>query len=134
MRTVKKIFLGLVVMIGLLGELMVPAYAYTCDSGSARVRSGGSSEVGSPTECAQPVEERELGVSVGQLINVILGILAVVAVLVIVIGGIMYTTSAGDMARVNQARNMIQYALIGLVVALLAWALVNFVLSSVFSE
>lgn len=132
MNIVKKIVLGLVVMIGVLGGLTVPTYAYTCDSGSARVRSGGGAEVGSPAECAQPLEERELGTSVSQIINVVLGVLAVVAVLVIIIGGIMYTISAGDMAKINQARNMIQYALIGLIVALLAWALVNFVLGSVF--
>ena len=46
----------------------------------------------------------------------------------IIWGGIKYVTSGGDSAGVTSAKNTILYAVIGLVVALLAYTLVNFVL------
>ena len=46
--------------------------------------------------------------------------------------GISFATSQGDSGKVAKARNTILYGVVGLVVALLAFAIVNFVLSSVF--
>ena len=66
------------------------------------------------------------------IINVILGAVGFIAVVMIIIGGISYTTSAGDSARVKKAKDTILYGVIGLVIALLAFAIVNFVLTSVF--
>ena len=43
-------------------------------------------------------------------------------------GGILYTTSAGDSNKVTTAKNTIMYAVIGLVIAIFAYAIVNFVL------
>lgn len=133
MKKIRKVFLGILVLASLLC-VGTPAYAeYTCDSESARVKSGGSAQVKSPAECAQPKEERTVGGSVTQIINVVLSVLGIIAVLVIVIAGIMYATSTGDAGRVNKAKSVIQYALIGLIVAGLAWAIVNFVIAGVFS-
>lgn len=66
------------------------------------------------------------------IINVVLGIIGVVTVFVVVIGGIMYVVSAGDAGRMATGKNMILYGIIGLVVALLAFAIVNFVSGAVF--
>ncbi len=65
-------------------------------------------------------------------INVVLGIIGVVAVIMIILGGIQYTTSQGDAAKATKARNTILYSVVGLIIALLAFAIVNFVLTSVF--
>jgi hypothetical protein len=48
----------------------------------------------------------------------------------LIIGGIRYTVSNGDSAAVTSAKNTILYAVIGIVVAILAYALVNFVITS----
>lgn len=69
----------------------------------------------------------------GIIINVILGVVGFVAVFMIILGGISFVTSQGDAAKVTRARNTILYGVIGLVVAILAFAIVNFVLSSVFA-
>ena len=45
-------------------------------------------------------------------------------------GGILYTTSSGDSNKVTTAKNTIMYAVIGLVVAIFAYAIVNFVLTT----
>ena len=68
------------------------------------------------------------------IINVILGLIGLLAVVMIIIGGIMYTTSQGDPAKVKTAKDIILYSIIGLVVALLAFAVVNFVLQNVFNK
>ena len=66
------------------------------------------------------------------VINVVLGVVGFIAVAMIIIGGISFTTSQGDTAKTTKARNTILYGVIGLVIALLAFAIVNFVLSNVF--
>ena len=52
------------------------------------------------------------------------------AVVVIVIGAFYYMTSQGDPARVTRGKNAIMYAVIGLVVDLLAFAITSFVISA----
>ena len=49
--------------------------------------------------------------------------------IMIVIGGIKYTTSNGDASAVSGAKNTILYAVIGLLVAISAYAIVNFVVA-----
>ena len=66
------------------------------------------------------------------IINVVIGVIGFVAVAFIIFGGVQYTTSAGDPGKVKKAKDTILYGIIGLVVSMLAYAIVNFVLSSVF--
>ena len=68
---------------------------------------------------------------VNTAINVILGLVGLVAVAVMILGGFQYTTSAGDTAKVTKAKNTILYGIVGLVIAVLAFAIVNFVISNV---
>lgn len=62
------------------------------------------------------------------LVNVLLFIIGALAVVMIIWGGISYTTSAGDSGRVKKAKDTLMYAIIGLIVAFLAYAIVNWVL------
>lgn len=62
--------------------------------------------------------------------NVLLFIIGAISVIMLIIGGIRYTTSNGDSTAVTNAKNTILYAVIGIIVALLAYALVNFVITS----
>lgn len=66
--------------------------------------------------------------NVVQFIFILLG---GVAVIMIVVGGIQYATSQGDAGAVAKAKNTILYAVIGLVVALLATGIVSFVINNV---
>ena len=68
------------------------------------------------------------------IINVIVGLVGIISVAVIVIGGISFATSQGDTAKTTKAKNTVLYGVVGLVVALLAFAIVNFVLQSVFGR
>ena len=65
------------------------------------------------------------------VVQFIFMLLGGVAVIMIVVGGIQYATSQGDAGAVAKAKNTILYAVIGLVVALLATGIVSFVISNV---
>lgn len=71
---------------------------------------------------------RALEGSIEDVVNVLLFVLGAVAVIMIVIGGIRYTLSNGDSSQITAAKNTVLYAVIGLIVALLAYAIVNFVI------
>ena len=65
------------------------------------------------------------------VINILLYIIGAVAVIMIIIGGIRYVTSNGDQAHVKAAKDTIMYAVIGLIVAILAYSIVAFVTSNI---
>lgn len=62
--------------------------------------------------------------------NTIIYIVGVIAVIMLLIGGIKYVISGGDSKKVTDAKNTILYAIIGLVIAFLSFAIVNFVISA----
>ena len=67
------------------------------------------------------------------ILNAVIGVLGLVCVVVMIIGGVNYMTSSGDAGKVKKAKDTILYGLIGLVVCVLAFALVNFVIANVIS-
>ena len=64
-----------------------------------------------------------------QIINVFSIVVGIVAVIMIIVGGLKYITSGGDSGKVTSAKNSIIYAIIGLVIVALAQVIVRFVLS-----
>ncbi len=62
--------------------------------------------------------------------NTILYIVGIIAVVMLIIGGIKYVVSGGDSKKVTDAKNTVLYAIIGLVIAFLAFAIVNFVITA----
>jgi type IV secretory pathway VirB2 component (pilin) len=61
------------------------------------------------------------------ILQMLFGVFAVVAVLIIVIQGLNIVTADGDSAKVAKARSGIIYALIGLAIMLIAEGIVRFV-------
>lgn len=71
------------------------------------------------------------------LINIItgfVGILGIVAVIFVVVGGVNYMTSAGDAGKLKKAKDTILYAIIGLIISVLAFAIVNFVIRGIINN
>jgi len=64
------------------------------------------------------------------VVNTMIFLLGAVAVIMIVIGGIRYATSNGDSSSIKGAKDTILYSIVGLVVAILSFAIVNFVLDA----
>lgn len=62
--------------------------------------------------------------------NILLFIVGAIAVIMVIIGGFRYVVSGGNTANITTAKNTILYAVVGLIVAILAYALINFVITS----
>lgn len=63
--------------------------------------------------------------------NTALLIIGLVSVIMLLYGGLRYVTSGGDNKKVTDAKNTVLYAIIGLIISILAYAIVNFVLNAV---
>ena len=92
-----------------------------------------SSFVEGENQTAATGDDRNLMDVLTLIINVALGVIGFVDVVMIIKGGVQYTTSSGDAAKVTKAKNTIMYGVVGLVIALLAFAIVNFILGNVFN-
>jgi len=65
------------------------------------------------------------------IFNGVYGIAAIVAVAFIIVGAVNYIMSSGDPSKVAKAKNTIMYAVIGLVIVVLASAITAFVIQTV---
>ena len=63
------------------------------------------------------------------VVNTLLFILGIISVIMIIVGGLRYTTSGGDSSATKAAKDTILYAVIGLVVAMLSFTIVNYVIA-----
>jgi uncharacterized membrane protein len=63
------------------------------------------------------------------IVNIFLFVIGAIAVIMLIYGGIRYTISGGESKNVTAAKDTILYAVVGIVVALLAYAIVNFVIN-----
>jgi hypothetical protein len=100
--------------------------AATCDAGTTAT--DGNPATGAA--CAQPAGVSGT-LSVTSLIQTISNVLifgvGAISVIVLIIGGLRYVVSGGNAAQVQGAKNTILYAIVGIVVAIAAYALVQFV-------
>lgn len=70
---------------------------------------------------------------VTNIINVLLFIVGAASVIMLIVGGIRYIMSQGDQAAIGAAKNTILYAIIGVIVAIIAYAVVNWVINDIFA-
>ena len=111
--------------IGLILGVSFAATPLVSDSVSAQVNKG------LDMTKTKDTESRTIDGSDGlvkTVINIMLWVIGIISVIMIIIGGIRYATSNGDSNAVTGAKNTIMYAVIGLVIAIFAYAIVNFVL------
>ena len=66
-----------------------------------------------------------------KITNTIIFLVGAIAVIMLIVGGIRYVVSAGSDEAVKGAKNTILYAIVGIVVALLAYAAVNFIIGQI---
>jgi hypothetical protein len=65
---------------------------------------------------------------IGTITRILLFVIGAISVIMIIVGGIKYVISNGDSGKVKTAKDTIMYAVVGLVVAILAYAIVSFVI------
>lgn len=142
-KLVLSVIAAVLTVIGLGGVATIsPAYAESvvrCPDGSISTdgtisSSGCSGSEGLSALNQNSANNNDLMGTINTAINVILGVIGFLAVAMIIVGGISFTTSQGDANKTTKARNTILYGVIGLIVALLAFAIVNFILGNVFKS
>lgn len=67
----------------------------------------------------------------GTISNTLIFVIGAVAVIMVIIGALRYVLSNGDAAGLKSAKDTIMYALVGVVVALISYALVQFVIGRI---
>ena len=122
MQKLKLSIIALFVAAG-VGMVSAPTYVAACSSAADCVQDGVDDAGGTGSKVS-------LGNLIKTVVNVLLYILGAIAVIMIVIGGLRYVISGGDASQVQSAKNTILYALVGIIVAILAYAAVNFVVNS----
>jgi hypothetical protein len=108
--------LGARLAVGLLALVPWPTLASACD---------GLKAVDSSADCSGGALTTDVTVNV---VNALFTVAGAVAVIIIIMGGIRYITSTGDSGRIKAAKDTILYAVIGLVVIIVAREIVGFVI------
>ncbi len=142
-KRLSSLFVGLSIVAGGLLAVALPAQSVfaqvdvfkdACSSpggssGGIGSSAGGTSSGGSSGAiCGASTGGKQLPDLIKTIINTMIFIVGSIAVVMIVIGGVKYVVSNGDASQVQNAKNTILYSVIGLVVAVSAFAIVNFVL------
>ncbi len=113
-KIIVKALLVLALMVGALSLFSnVPAFGFGTEADRPTAVPGG--------------DLRSLVLTV---VNYFLGFLGLIAVIMVIYGGITYVVSAGKDEAVGNAKKIIMYALVGLVIILLSFVLVNAVLGA----
>lgn len=84
----------------------------------------------SSAACKDLIKPDGLSNTLKNATNTILFIAGALAVIMIIYGSIRFMTAHGNEKQVESARLIVTYSVIGLIIAILAYALVNFVLSN----
>lgn len=87
----------------------------------------GSGGTWSGSQCSTSDNRTVIG-TIRQVVNILIFIVGAVSIIMVVIGGLRYVLSGGDQNSISSAKNTILYAIVGIVVAVAAYAIVNFVL------
>ena len=121
MNKIKLLILAAITVVG-VGLAISPTTYAACTDAKSCITSGVDSAGGTGSST-------DVGTIIKTIVNILLFILGAVSVIMIIIGGMKYTLSQGDSSSLTSAKNTILYSVIGLIVAVLAFGIVNFVLT-----
>lgn len=126
MRKMKLLMVQLALVMGVVGTplVLVPV------AGAVNVFNKACTPTSTDAIC-KDVDSADAKVMVANITNLLLFVLGAVAVIVIIVGGIKYAASDGDAAKIKSAKNTILYAVVGIAVAIMAGAIVNFVVNNI---
>lgn len=124
MKRLKQILLAATITLG-LGALVVAPYEVSAVNLFEETCSGPNS---SNEICSSADDNAEANTLMRSIIQTLIFLIAAIAVIMIVIGGFKYVTSNGDTNQTTSAKNTILYSVIGLIVAIMAYGIVEFVI------
>ncbi len=117
------VFAALILGVGLFGTTM-PA------SAAVNVIKNPSGEQADAAKVVNNDGNQTFQQTMTRVTSTLLVVLGMIAVIMIVIGGIRYATANGDQSAIKSAKDTILYSVIGIVVAIFAFAIVNFTIAA----
>lgn len=122
--TLKKagIWFALAAAAAFIGITMLPATSHASTDGNI---SGTSLNV---FNAQAGLGDQELEVTIGSIVQTILGFLGLLAVLLVLWAGFLWMTAGGNEDQIAKAKSILIAALIGLLIILSAYAITTFVL------
>ncbi len=124
-RSINRLTLSLAVL-GLFAAPLAPVSVY------AQTKTDickGVGLAGGTSDCAEPTSGPTVDSTVKLVVSILSFIVGLAAVIMIIVGGFKYITSSGDSSNISSAKSTILYAIVGLVIAVLAQVIVRFVLN-----
>ncbi len=131
LKRIKQVILALTASVALFSPMLVavPAHAADADINSGLCQGANLKvENGCSIDTAASDGTTKINGIITTVINLFSLVVGIVAVIMIILGGLKYITSGGDSGNITGAKNTILYAVIGLVVVALAQIIVKFVL------
>lgn len=115
-KTAKVLLIAILIMAAFL--LLTPVFAQQQDITGLRYAE------------ATGLSSQDIRITIAKLIRIFFGLLGLVAVIIIMYGGFTYMTSAGNPEKIDKAKKVLIGAVIGLIICLTAFAIVQFVLQA----
>jgi len=133
MKKLSILFATLALLVG-VGAPLVMATSVGASNASALCEGSGGTWKADPKApnggVCSSADGRTVPGTLQQLTDVLIFIIGAVAVIMVIVGGLRYVTSGGDQSALASAKNTILYSLIGAVVAIMAYALVQFIFAA----
>lgn len=132
LKKASKIITGAATAATLLAGRAMAAEAQVANPNSAE----NPAQAGAETAKASGMPSELVGVNgvFTKITNTVLYAVGIISVIMLIYGGLRYVVSGGDSKKVTDAKNTIMYAIIGLIISILAYAIVNFVINAVGGE
>jgi hypothetical protein len=134
----KKAVVMLTETVAALALMLAPAVPALAQTAQQQINNGlcaGSNleftDSTSGADCTTSDATDKINSLIHTVVNLLSAIVGIVAVIMIIVGGLRYITSGGNDTSITSAKNTILYAIIGLIIVALAQVLVRFTLSKV---
>lgn len=122
----KKTVVSIAIMICAVFGLATLSIVSLSNNVSAQVSDG----IGAAT--TSEMEGRKIDGDSGlvkSVVNILLWVIGILSIIMIIFSGIRYVTSSGDASKTKAAQNTLIYSVVGLIVAIMAWAIVDLVVN-----
>ena len=135
MKKLSTLILSMLTILGLGVTMLAPVPAFatasdevqkgTCEAGGGQWVNNSCSGGNADTSKAN------LNNTIHTVISTMLFIVGILSVIMIIYSGIRYIISRGEQGEVKSAKDTLMYSVVGLIVAILAFVIVNWVFSSI---
>jgi cytochrome bd-type quinol oxidase subunit 2 len=131
-QKIKNTLVAVAALLALSAPALLPVSAYAASTVNINdsLCGGSNIKLSQDSSCKSGgANTNSLQTLLSNIVNIFSIIVGVIAVIMIIVGGLRYITSGGDSGNVSTAKNTIIYAIVGLVIVALAQLIVHFVLN-----